>query len=95
VLAGWIESVLAGNIPEWAGNKLDPVQPGVITIVLSLVSLICVNCLHGHRHGLTRGRALAGLLILATAGICFITVGRRWYVPGRLLLASSALRLRR
>jgi hypothetical protein len=38
VLAGWIQSVLAGNIPEWAGNKLDPVQPGVITIVLSLVS---------------------------------------------------------
>jgi hypothetical protein len=95
VLAGCIQSVLGDTIPEWTGNKLHPVQLGIITIVLSLVSLICVNYLDGPRHGLTRGRVLAGLLILATAGTCFTTVGRLWYVPGPLLLASSPLLLRR
>jgi hypothetical protein len=87
--------VLGDNIPERTGNKLHPVQLRITTIVLSLVSLICVNHLDGHRHGLARGRVLAGLLILATGGICFTTVGRLWYVPGPLLLASSELLVRR
>ncbi len=81
--------------PEWTGNKLHPVQLGIITIALSLLSLICVQYLDGHRGGPTRERLLAGFLILATAGICFTTVGRLWYVPGPLLLASLALLLRR
>jgi hypothetical protein len=94
VLAGCIQAVFGDDIPEWTGNKLHPVQLGLITIALSLLSLVCVNFLHGRRDDLTRGRVLAGLLILATAGICFTTVGRLWYIPGPLLLASLALLLR-
>jgi hypothetical protein len=95
VLAGCIQFAFGEDIPEWTGNKLHPVQLGIITIALSLVSLVCVTYLDRHGDGLTRGRVLAGLLILATAGICFTTVGRLWYVPGPLLLASFALLLRR
>jgi hypothetical protein len=47
VLGGGIQSVLGDDIPEWTGSKLHPVQLGIITIVLSLVSLICVNYLQG------------------------------------------------
>jgi hypothetical protein len=94
VVAGCIQAVLGDDIPEFTGNKLHPVQLGIITIVLSLVALICVSYLAG-RNGLTRERVLTGLLIVATAGICFTAVGRLWYVPGPLLLASSALLLRR
>ena len=66
MLAGWIQSVLADNIPERAENKLDPVQLGFITIVLTLVSLICGNCLWT-----TLGRtwaAFPGLLGASTRG---------------------------
>jgi hypothetical protein len=95
VLAGCIQAVFGDDIPEWTGNKLHPVQLGIVTIALSLVSLLCVNHLDRRRDGLTPGRVLAGLLILATAGICFTTVGRLWYLPGPLLVASLALLLLR
>jgi hypothetical protein len=95
LLVGCTQCFFGDDIPEWTGNKLHPLQLGIITIALSLASLICGNYLNSHRDGLTRERVLAGLLSLATAGICFTTVGRLWYVPGPLLLASSALLLRR
>jgi uncharacterized membrane protein AbrB (regulator of aidB expression) len=95
VLAGIVQWAFGDEIPDWTGNKLHPVQLGIITIVLSLISLFCVRYLEAHRDGRARERALAAFLILAAAGICFTTVGRLWYLPGPLLLVSLALLLRR
>jgi hypothetical protein len=94
VVAGIVQWAFGDEIPDWTGNKLHPVQLGIITIVLSLISLVCVRYLSARPGGLTRDRALAGLLILAAAVICFTTVGRLWYVPGPLLLVSLALLMR-
>jgi hypothetical protein len=95
VIAGAVQWALGAEIPEWTGNKLHPVQLGIITIALSLLSLLCVRYLEEHRAGPPRRRLIAAFLILAAAVICFTTVGRLWYLPGPLLLASLPLLLRR
>jgi hypothetical protein len=56
------------DIPDWTGNKLHPVQLGIITIVLSLVALASVGYLTRHPGPLTWQRALAGLGVLARPG---------------------------
>jgi hypothetical protein len=95
VTAGVVQWALGAEIPEWTGNKLHPVQLGIITIVLSLLSLICVSYLEKHSDGPTARRLLASGIVLATAVICFTTVGRLWYLPGPLLLASLVLLFRK
>jgi hypothetical protein len=95
VLAGVAQWAFGDEIPEWTGNKLHPVQLGIITIVLSLASLGCLRYVEGHRGNRTAGWFAAALVVLATAVVCFTTVGRLWYVPGPLLLVSLALLTRR
>jgi hypothetical protein len=94
VVAGIVQWTLGNEIPEWTGNKLHAVRLGIITVLLSLASLVSVRYLEAHREGMTLARVAAGFLILATAVICFTTVGRLWYVPGPLLIASLVLLLR-
>lgn len=95
VLAGIVQWAFGTEIPEWTGNKLHPVQLGIITIALSLGSLASVRYLESHRSGAAPSRILAGFVILATALICFTTVGRLWYLPGPLLIAALVMLLRR
>jgi hypothetical protein len=91
IVAGIVQWALGSEIPEWTGDKLHPVQLGIITIALSLLALVSVGYLARHGKSLTWQPALAALGILAAAGICFTTVGRLWYVPGPLLIASAVL----
>lgn len=95
VVAGLIQLGLGDEIPAWTGNKLHPVQLGLITIVLSLASLGCLRYLEDDRQAPTARRAAAAFVVLATVVICFTTVGRLWYLPGPLLLISLVALLRR
>jgi hypothetical protein len=94
IVAGIVQWAAGSDIREWSGNKLHPVQLGIITVALSLIALACVSHL-ARADGDRWQRALAGLGIVAAAGICFTTVGRLWYVPGPLLLLSACLLLLR
>jgi hypothetical protein len=94
VVAGMVQWAFGKDIPDWTGNKLHPVQLGIITIVLSLVALASVGYLTRHPGPLTWQRALAGLGVLGPAGVCFTTVGALWYLPGALLIVSALLLLR-
>jgi hypothetical protein len=91
IVAGIVQWAFGSEIPDWTGDKLHPVQLGIITIALSLLALGCVRFLALRSTRPAWQRALATLGILAAAGICFTTVGRLWYVPGPLLIASAAL----
>lgn len=93
VVAGIVQWAFGDEIPDWTGNKLHPVQLGIITILLSLLALGCVGFLARNSEARAWQRALAGLGILAAAGICFTTVGALWYLPGPLLIVSAALLL--
>lgn len=94
VLAGIVQWAFGDEIPEWTGEKLHPVQLGIITILLSLLALGCVLFLADRPGAPRRQRLAAGVGIAFAAGICFTTVGRLWYVPGPLLLISALLLLR-
>jgi hypothetical protein len=89
-LAGIVQWAFGDEIPEWTGNKLHPVQLGMITILLSLLAAACVTYLARNADATGWRRGAAILLIGAAAGICFTTVGRLWYVPGPLLLVAAA-----
>jgi hypothetical protein len=93
LLAGMVQWGWGAEIPEWTGNKLHPVQLGIITILLSVLALACIVFVDRRPKAPAIQRATALLGILATAGICFTTVGRLWFVPGPLLLASAAFTL--
>jgi hypothetical protein len=94
IAAGAVQWAVGDEIGDWTGNKLHPVQLGIITIVLSGVALACVQYLARRREVPDRNRWAAAFLIVAVAGVCFTTVGRLWFVPGPLLLISAALLVR-
>jgi hypothetical protein len=89
--AGIVQAGWGSSIPDWTGNKLHPVQLGVVTIVLSLLCLACVGHLVRAGDAPPWRRSAAAFLIVASAAVCFTTVGRLWFVPGPLLIAAAAL----
>ena len=94
IVAGLIQWAFGDDIPDWTGNKLHPVRLGLVTIALSVMALGCVGFLGRDRGAPKWQLAMAGLGIVATAGICFTTVGLLWWLPGPLLIASAVLLLR-
>jgi peptidoglycan/LPS O-acetylase OafA/YrhL len=94
VLAGIVQWAAGDEIPDWTGNKLHPVQLGIITILLSLLALGSVVVASRDPEGPAWRRVLLWLGILVPAGICFTTVGRLWFLPGPLLIVAAVLLLR-
>ena len=98
-MAGGVLGIVAGIVQlgwgdvnsDWMGNKLHPVQLGIITILLSVIALAGVSFLARRADAPMRERVLATILIGLAAGICFTTVGRLWYVPGPLLIVAAVL----
>lgn len=94
VLAGTVQWAAGEEIPDWTGNKLHPVQLGIITILLSLLALGSVLFAARDRDRPAWQKGLAWLGILVPAGICFTTVGRLWFLPGPLLIVAAVFLLR-
>jgi hypothetical protein len=91
VVAGAIQWSFGAEIPELTGNKLHPVQLGIITILLSLVAMAASLAAKDLAARSTRGTVLVALGLLIPAGICFTTVGALWYLPGPLLITAGFL----
>ncbi len=90
-LAGIIELSIGTEILPWIGNKENPFVLGVVTLTLSGVAFFSIYSA-GKQMLLTNDRKLSIFLgILFPAAICFTTVGRLWYLPGALLMATSFL----
>jgi len=94
VVAGIVQWAAGTEIPDWTGNKLHPVQLGIITILLSLLAFGGVRFAARNPDAPGWHKALAWLAILVPAGICFTTVGRLWFLPGPLLIVAAVLLLR-
>ena len=88
VCAGVVQLAYGSSIPEWTGDKMDTTGLGLATIGLSVVAgvalwrLLCTAVLWG--------RVVWTVVALASAVVCFTTVGRLWYVPGPLLIVATA-----
>jgi hypothetical protein len=46
IAAGIAQWAVGNEIPEWTGDKLHPVQLGIITIALSLIAIAAVVFAH-------------------------------------------------
>ncbi len=91
VVAGIVQWAAGAEIPDWTGNKLHPVQLGVITILLSSMALAAVRFAARNPGAPAWQKGLAWLGILVPAGICFTTVGRLWFLSGPLLIVAAVL----
>ncbi|MFI5588391.1 hypothetical protein ACIA5G_25285 [Amycolatopsis sp. NPDC051758] len=91
VLAGVLQATAGAHVPEWTGNKADPLALGVLTVLLSGLGVVCAAGLRGPRSPSPARRVAVGVGLLVPGGLCFSTVGALWYLPGTLLLAAAVL----
>jgi hypothetical protein len=91
--AGVVQATWGTHIPEWSGDKNDPVALGVLTVLLSGLAGAAAVRLRSSAPP-SAGVRLAVLVGLAVPGLlCFTTVGRLWYLPGVLLISAAVLAL--
>ncbi|MET3808315.1 hypothetical protein ABIB25_005344 [Nakamurella sp. UYEF19] len=87
VVAGLIQATLGSHIPHWSGHKAAPVALGLLTILLSAISVLSAVAL---RSEVTPGRRLAAAAgLLVPGSLCFSTGGALWYLPGLLLFTGG------
>ena len=89
VCAGIVQLTYGSAIPDWTGNKSDTTGLGLATIGLSVVAGAAIWWML--RISGRWGRTVCALAALASAVLCFTTVGRLWYVPGPLLVVAASL----
>ncbi len=89
--AGVTQAAVGSQIPGWTGNKGSPLALGLLTILLSGISLGCAALLRSASPLRPGRRVAAALGLLIPGGLCFSTVGALWYLPGLLLLSAAAL----
>ena len=87
VVAGLIQATFGSHIPNWSGHKAAPVALGLLTILLSAISVLSAVAL---RSEVTPGRRLAAAAgFLVPGSLCFSTGGALWYPPGVLLFTGG------
>lgn len=89
ILVGIIQATLGTRIPTWTGNKADPVALGILTVVLSAVSLLSALALRRQPSMTPGGRLAAAAGLLIPGSLCFSTGGALWYLPGALLFTGG------
>jgi hypothetical protein len=88
--AGMVQIVWGTEIPEWTGNKEEPVALGALTIGLFLIA--AAGAVWQRRVGLSPGaQAACAAGMIGPALLCLTTVGRLAYVPAVLLVPAGVL----
>lgn len=93
MIAGIIQATAGSRIPDWTGNKDNPVGLGLLTILLSLIALGAAASVRGSAETSAGRRVTVALALLIPGALCFSTVGRLWYVPGALMIVASGMML--
>ncbi len=88
LLAGIVELTIGPSIRSWVGNKEDTTRLGLATLLLSAIALVAALTLRRATPSPPL-RLAAAVGLLAPAALCFTTVGRLWYLPGTILVASG------
>lgn len=90
ILTGLVQMSEGESLRWLTGYNASPVIMGIITILLSFTALYSAfRWKYPSKRGQNDVAVLVGLL--APAVICFYTSGLLWFVPGPLLLVSSAI----
>lgn len=91
IIAGVTQTTIGSRIPDWTGNKGQPVALGLLTIALGASVLVTARTL---RDGTAPGEeALTAttLWLALVAAVCSTTVGRLWAIPGAFVIAAAGV----
>ncbi len=89
VIVGLIQAIVGADIPNWTGHKADPIALGLLTVLVSSISVLSAMALRG-KPALPPPRRLAAALgLLVPGSLCFSTTGVLWYLPGAILLVAG------
>jgi hypothetical protein len=93
IAAGVAQTTIGSHIPDWSGNKGQPVALGLLTIVLSASALGAALTLRASAVPRVETLTAITLWLATVAVVCSTTVGRLWAIPGVLLLAAAGVML--
>ena len=93
VVAGIAQAAVGSRIPEWSGNKHQPVALGLLTVALGASVLVAARTLRAATSPGDETLAAVTVWLALVAGVCSTTVGRLWAIPGALLLAATGVTL--
>ena len=101
IVAGVAQASIGSRIPDWSGNKDQPVALGLLTVALSASVIVAAQTLRpadAPRGEVRMTTTLPATTLPATtlwlfvvAVVCSSTVGRLWTIPGVLLLAAAGV----
>ncbi|MEO5832871.1 MAG: hypothetical protein ABJA16_06855 [Nakamurella sp.] len=89
VMVGLIQATIGGRMPEWTGNKADPTALGLLTMVLSSISVLSACGLLQRKTITPAWRLAAAIGLLVPGSLCFSTAGALWYLPGAILFTGG------
>ena len=93
IAAGVAQATIGSHIPDWSGDKDQPVALGLLTVALGASVLVASRTLRTATMPRDETLAAITLWLTAVAAVCSTTVGRLWAIPGVLLLAAAGVTL--
>ena len=93
IVAGIAQATIGSRIPEWSGNKHQPLALGLLTIALGASALVSARTLRSATAPGDETLAAVTVWLALVALVCSTTVGRLWTIPGAFLLAATGATL--
>ncbi len=93
IVTGIAQATIGSRIPEWSGNKDQPVALGLLTIALSATTLAAAQALRRSTASRDSVMVRVSVWLAVVAAVCSTTVGRLWVIPGLLLITAAGTTL--
>jgi hypothetical protein len=87
VVVGLVQASWGSQIPDWTGDKREPVALGILTVALALLAGLAAVRQPGTDGPLGRAACAVGLVGPGLLGLT--TAGRLWYLPAVALVAAG------
>jgi hypothetical protein len=91
IAVGVTQAAIGSRIPEWTGNKHQPVALGLLTIALGVSVLVAARTLRSSAAPGDETLTAITLWLAFVAAVCSTTVGRLWVIPGAFLIAATGV----
>lgn len=91
IIAGIAQATIGSSIPDWFGNKDQPIALGLLTVALSASVVAAARTLRVPTERRDRLLVPVTVWLLVVAAVCATTVGRLWVIPGLLLIGAAGV----